>query len=732
MASHQQQTLWSRPCSSPWCSCWPLPLPYEVTLFRPQFSANDYAETAFPPQRSPYYYNTVIQSAKENKRFFLDRSLFDLVDTHRYLSLTDQKLLGWYLGLSQEDRKLIQDEGGFNQFLQRHPALELSSHHVYVKSGFQTAFDSPITQEPSELTVTFNEGSSKEHSVDDNEASSSCEDSSDNFHSVMEDDQSILACRPIEEVTAGAGVSETSKPDPNAVKTITAERSTSSLPRLATCDVMVGTEQATCMPAFTQTEEPRTSDKHITTEVHMADLDYLAEEFIKLKTAEEERREQKEKRYSGCSSRKECECVERAQQTELGLLALQYSMCRQHTWRLYCMSVERDQLATLAGNPPADIVNVLQKLESDFNQMRDQILAGVTLAQLKPLSVDCEKLTTGASYIPAQIICDLLGNVPSSSSQKPQKPEPSGEEKRRPESQSRTGGQTEEKEMKTERRKAKRAVTLLLQERNPIHDELKPEEKQAVSCKELNSSEAWYDAEEDLCAAATDWMAEDPTEVTEYITTSELSSEQDKKCVLFVSNLPPNVTEHDVMMQFEKHHASEVSVSALKNGVSVAIVMISGPQCAEAAVRELNGLRMQGHTLHVEHINRATEGLNLASASNSGPESPQTSNTRSKISERQLTAQPPLGSPTKNRKVVCISPTAKGTCVPQHYCTMGSFDTLMAELTQRHPDVGRQRIVDALLELKAKHQGVLSGLPLRTIRDMTSELLTRPASPEQF
>lgn len=82
--------------------------------------------------------------------------------------------------------------------------------------------------------------------------------------------------------------------------------------------------------------------------------------------------------------------------------------------------------------------------------------------------------------------------------------------------------------------------------------------------------------------------------------------------------------------------------------------------------------------------------------------------------------------------MVCISPTAKGTCVPQHYGTMGSFDTLMEELTQRHPDVGRQRIVDALIELKAKHQGVLSGLPLRTIREMMSELLTRPASATQL
>lgn len=35
---------------------------------------------------------------------------------------------------------------------------------------------------------------------------------------------------------------------------------------------------------------------------------------------------------------------------------------------------------------------------------------------------------------------------------------------------------------------------------------------------------------------------------------------------------------------------------------SVAIVTISGPQSAEAAVRELNGFSVRGHTLHVEHL----------------------------------------------------------------------------------------------------------------------------------
>lgn len=42
----------------------------------------------------------------------------------------------------------------------------------------------------------------------------------------------------------------------------------------------------------------------------------------------------------------------------------------------------------------------------------------------------------------------------------------------------------------------------------------------------------------------------------------------------------------------------------------------------------------------------------------------------------QLITPPPVKPSIRNRKVVCISPTAKGTFVPQLYGTMSSFDTL--------------------------------------------------------
>ncbi|KAF3694485.1 RNA-binding protein 44 RNA-binding motif protein 44 [Channa argus] len=589
--------------------CFPITLPFDGTVARPLYLAND---CAVPPQVSSHVYRNAGGNRRrgDNRKFVLDRSLFELVAAFPYLALTDPQLLGWYLRLSPGDRKVIQDEGGFYQFLHRHPALELSKHHVYVKVN--SSVQPTITSNPAAITnfsvnmelescrhrrnpefssrfsvtqdkcayITYtdidplqstfpnesfpecyslgsihidgaklNDGSTTQSAelkditcplrlveerdtkeqglgdvvgcnsatVDDeyNEANLCLEDQSDNVHTVMEEDESNLvraasdsqkACTTNGEALATG--SEAMKSELSVTERNTADKSTSPVPWARTCDIMLGTEQTLCVSAFTQTDDPGTVDKHLVTEVHMADLDYLAA---------------------------------RAQRAELNLLALQYSMCRQHCWRLYYTSAEGDRgdLNTYwPKDPPANFLNVLQKLKSDYIEMRGKILEGVPLEHLKPLSVDSEKITTAVSrYIPAQIAGDLLGN-----------------------------------------------------------------------------SLSWGSGE------------------------------------------------------------------------------------------------TRGQTASGDRNECSNEGTN----------------------DCQFMAQPPFGTSIKNMKRVCILPVAKGTYIPQHYGTMGSFDTLMAELTQCHPDVGRQKIVDALVELRDKHQGALSSLPLRTIREMASELLTRSASATQL
>ncbi|XP_047198488.1 RNA-binding protein 44 isoform X3 [Hippoglossus stenolepis] len=881
MATHQ--TVWP---------CFPVTFPCELLLPGQSYAANRYAGVAVHPRPIPVLYDAVIQKPcpKTYRKFLLQRSVFDLVEAHRYLSLTDQKLQGWYFGLTPEDRNIILDEGGFHQFLQRHSALELSTYHVYVKLDnreriapvqptitcnqqisktpgakkcrcelpetqmrpndvrekftrepnevlshskqlVHTACNSPITQrassgtvcrdpailvsfplhmelepsgqrgnpepkshisvmqdlnanvaancaEVSELQSNPNESPSEhcscdcvdvdagedsdrsiqsvvseqvscsldpaeENSTEDEwqENTFSGADQNDYFHSIMGDDMSILglvapggpqAHHSGPGATNSEALSDTGETATSPAEEDTSETCTPPQHRAPTCDVMVGTESVPHVSTFTQSEDPQTADKHVITEVHMADLDYLAGEFIKLNAAQKEQKE-KIKRL-GYKLRKGCDCIERAQQAELRLLAVQHLMCRQHCWRLCCTSAEGDQLITTHRDkdqyrpkePPANISGVLQKLECDYNHMRDQILEGVPLEQLKPLCVDSEKSITGAGYVPAHIIGDVLEDRPSRNALEPQGYKTLAEENGCPGDQSSVGfqdRQTRDKKLKAENSKTRRVVTCVPQGGDANHDANKPEEKQTrAACKELNMSESWFDAEEDLQPAGAADRGQDTTTISEG-PTDESPCEEAESSVLCVTNLPTNVTESEVKTWFEKYHPSEVIFPVLKKDLRVAIVTVTGLQSAEAAARELNGFSVKGRTLHVEHINRAVGGSqSLSQASGSIGESSQEAQTDPSSTERKL----PLGSSTKSRTVVCIVPTAKATFVPQHYGTMGSFDTLMAALTLHHPAVGRQRIVNALVELTAKHRGALCGLPLGRIREMTSELLTRP------
>lgn len=252
-----------------------------------------------------------------------------------------------------------------------------------------------------------------------------------------------------------------------------------------------------------------------------------------------------------------------------------------------------------------------------------------------------------------------------------------------------------------------------------------------ADCEEVNFSEAWYDAEEELqlpgpAAAADISLTSDMADNAESV------GEESSCSVLYVSNLPNNVTQSDVKQLFKDFQPSNVSISTLKNNVRVAIVIVEDSEAAEAAVRELSGIRMHNHSFHIRRLTGA-DGEDRPSASTCVSKSLQdaatapTSDTDWRFDKKLVDAAPGSSS-IHRKKVVCILPTAKGTFVPQHFGTMGSLDTLMAELTQLHPHADRQAILDALMELKATHQGVLVSLPLSTIRDMTSDLLTTAAT----
>ncbi|KAM4730632.1 RNA-binding protein 44 [Anableps anableps] len=589
------------------------------------------------------------------------------------------------------------------------------------------------------------------------------ESESDQFHSTMEDDSRILMCLASNDLAvqnAEAPIQPVSvSSDPPAtiwealhVKS-TAEKFTSTGPCEPSCEAAVNTEVETSTAKQTQTEGPNTAEQNIMTELHMSDLDYLAEEFIKIQILQE-RREPKKKSHSPGNgtgaSRKDCSCKQQAEQAELTLLSLHYELCRQYVWRLYYTSAEGHLPITIAKDLPPNVIKILQKLETDYNLMKHQILMGVPLERLSPLCVECEKITTGACYIPEQIIGDVVGKAPSwyvdthswcsrrfinssplrvdrslvsaptvtltslilSTVQGTQKHD-GAEDSGSPEDEDRKSCQ-KTKLFKKEADEVKRSAALVPDDRFV----------KQMGCEEVSFSEAWYDAEEEL---------QGPGPAENMADNAGSASDESSSSVLYVSNLSGHVTQSDVRQLFEKFQPSDVSIFSLKNDVRVAIVIVDGSEAAKAAVIELNGHRMHNQTLFIRHLSGAAGGGH-PSASTRGsmslqdaPKAP-TSETSWRLTEKKLINPPVLSSSIQTRKVVSIFPTAKGTCVPQHFGTMDGLDTLMAELSQLHRDVHRQTILDALMELKTMHQGVLASLPLSTIRDMTSDLLTKSAA----
>ncbi|XP_028993712.1 RNA-binding protein 44 isoform X3 [Betta splendens] len=549
------------------------------------FYANGYVFALVPAPRMPLRHNAltlspnpglrcpddvikkkVSVSTEETRRLLLDRRLFDLVDAHPYLELTDPKLLGWYLGLSAEDRTIIQADGGLQNFLLRHPALELTPHHVYVKArrahkaprsilprqNLSTNGMSPTVQE---LNVYSNnmwknsavsdptnrqDGSQKQPCEDPGIPGSFCldtvlercrpsrksehrsfrlvtQDQTPNFSEVhpsqsewstikntsltelsssdylrttengtkkeiqdcqvynegtintanvgssqgrdictiLDEDKSILVCVTSDDQKTYSGTvspnGETLAPRSELLdggqslnNSCSEEKGPFPLPRVS-CD----TESAQCVSAFTQTNDPVSSDKQINTEICMADVDYVAVEFLRLKKTEEK-------------VKNKCDCMQRAQQAELSLLSLQYRMCRQHCWSLHCAAAGGNQGSAdgkqhCPVDPPADISAVLNKLESDYNELSGRILEGVPLEQLKPLSVNCGKITP-APYIPAQVIASMQGSVPQ--------PPQDLQRNRTPTNDS----QRETKEVTQQNSSAKRAVPVVPQASGALCD----------------------------------------------------------------------------------------------------------------------------------------------------------------------------------------------------------------------------------------------------------------------
>ncbi|KAK1902410.1 RNA-binding protein 44 [Dissostichus eleginoides] len=621
------------------------------------------------------YWNQVIENKCPivHRIFHLNRSIFELVESHNYLELNDQRLLQWYLCLNFEDRKIIQDGGGLHWFLVRHPALELSPHHVYVKHCHSVipvlltmTSNRPTHVSPSTSAIartdlemlpnardplphlgysSSGDGSQKRqhketlHTEPLLHPKESYQTAFSNVDSIQMDgteynDRSVIQSdgQTIPPLVEESSTNEGCFEDQSNIFHSIMENDESILAYETSQDMKAhnnGLHSVDGEALAASSDTWKTAEKHISSTPRVTTCDVMVGTEMPLCT-------------SADTQTTGPETADKHINTEVHMVDLESIV------KAFTKLKEKEK-------------SLARKLRKERECLQRAELSLLAL-QDSMCRQHCSTLNDSSAE---------GGLLAPQSSQELQKHDSSpSEDTACPDEQIRSVCQqsnNEEKQMKKEN----------------------SEEKQTpAACKDVSTLEAWFDAEEDLQPAAAAETEPDPTVITTD-QTSESGSKEVESSVLYVSNLPSNASECDVMQWFEKYHASEVSISALKNGLRVAIVMISGAQSAEAAVRELNGSSMHGHALHVEHINRARDKTqdqdqdqDQASGTVRGPESAQTQTSKSDSSSagRKLISQPPLSSSLRARRVVCVSPTAKGTMVQENYSTMGGFNTLMTEL----------------------------------------------------
>ncbi|XP_048835366.1 RNA-binding protein 44-like isoform X3 [Brienomyrus brachyistius] len=480
-------------------------------------------------------------------------------------------------------------------------------------------------------------------------------------------------------------------------------RSTSTEPKGTQCDVALNTDPFLLGSKRDQEIQKLpipTAEKFVNTDVYMKDLDYITEEFKKLRLAQAELKQLKENLASPAWGERSlcCGAAQRALHAELRLLALQHAMCQQHCWRRYRTSPEGSRLLLGKREIPNSLMQVLQNLENDYQEMRRKVLSGVPLDQLRPLSVDCQRIASKGCYIPAEIakivLEDRQGSVQSQNSQL-----------------------TVHGDSCTGRRD-----TPALQQQDP-----KERPAEINTEPESNTSEAWYDAEEDLESIkmeahqkVDDGHLKIPEEDTMGCCDKK---ETDEDVLLYASELPCNVTEEEVTVWFRKYQVSNVQMAPFRSKQRAAIVTVDCLRSANRAIKDLNGHTIQGYTIKVEHLGTMLSAESVHKGQFSKSHSCQNNKVRSVCITQASKHRVPI---TKNLMNIKESVTSPETLTHQHRTTTSSLDTIMAKLSERHPEASRQRIVNSLLELQANHQGFLSGLPLKAVVEMTSALLRHP------
>ncbi|XP_036925138.1 RNA-binding protein 44 [Sturnira hondurensis] len=447
--------------------------------------------------------------------------------------------------------------------------------------------------------------------------------------------------------------------------------------------------------------------------------------------------------------------MQRAVKAELQLLNVHYQLCHRHCSEIYRLVMEDG--GGLGRNLSIDsvdkelgsaLLSVLGDLKVKYVSLKEKINKGVPLGELPPLSVESKLLSAFAPFaarlmkkeshvfsgadseLDNQIICD----VDISSSLKTTLSQVSLLSDNSHPNQGTAPGED----------------GLKNGDIDGYFSQLKLDDKDYKNHQEV--SEDWFDAKESLTGAdcSGDHRREldrrDPRRDPESEIKNADPLQREKSYLVHVGGLCPSVSEADLRYHFQKYQVSDISIYDSSH-YRYASLAFKRNNDAKSAVNEMNGIEINGKSVNVRLVKSPGEcaaplsskngrrvGLNnLEKSTNKEINSascisrlPRTRPRQPGSEEDSESFHFDQGVKKKNCKQIestKLLPDTPLRFMPPNTLNLRSFTKIMRRLAELHPDVCRDRIIDALQAVRIHHKGFLNGLSINTIVDMTSSVL---------
>ncbi|XP_009460542.1 PREDICTED: RNA-binding protein 44 [Nipponia nippon] len=473
--------------------------------------------------------------------------------------------------------------------------------------------------------------------------------------------------------------------------------------------------------------------------------------------------------------------LQRAIEAELQILNTHYQMCYQHCLKIYKLALEENTcFSRCSGNTElgSSLMLVLEELKKNYRSMRTKIKMGIPLNALPPLSVEMKLFPISSSYVPCKLFREDLCYDSASGTRKAEAP-------KLQERKISVNMDSPQTVCLTDGGQPSDSPSFMTFEEQHKHQDV---ERGCVKNEEGNEYwfDAKEDLTiADFSVIPEETKKQQEKQDTVDLREAKIMESGNECSFIRVGGLSSSVSEGDLRSQFQNYQISDTLISVDSSNYRSAFLSFKDTNKAKLAVEEMNQKKIKGKPVSVELVNTSSENeylvsrvlknklwheiqpvdnshrndqdKTLASASNSvkAPDATSASEkmhllpiTSSKIScSTQVPSEtkcPGLKSSTEDsvhylhgvnqkdtegnflqKTSAPFSTNSYDAFISPNTLNLSSFTKLMKKLQEIHPEASRDKIVDALLEVRKNNKGILSGLSINSIVERTAVILRK-------